>query len=310
MRFTGFDDRQPRSTCSFIGTTAAILAGTLAGVGSSVAGGVIGSSAAKNAAKTQAEATAHAADLQYKASQEANDLQRKEFDTVQSNLSPWLEAGKNGLSQLNTLLGPGGKLTEGYAPFDESSVKNEFDPGFAYRMKQSNDALQSWAASRGGLLSGGTGQKLIRNAQDMGSQEYQNANQRAVQKYQLGRDTFYQNQNNLYGRLSGLSGMGENAVGQLNAAGSQYATNVGNNDIATARSIGAEGEAGAAATAAGDVGASNAWTNAFSSIASALTNYGVLNSVLGSGNTLKKVQNGFVPQVPLQPIGLQPNYAR
>lgn len=289
MIFTGYDDRQPRSTCSFIGTTAAILAATLATAGASVASGVIGSKAAKNSAKVQTEAANRAA-----------DLQNEQFKATQANLKPWLDAGRGGLEQLNQMLGPGGKLTQGYAPFDEKSVQSEFDPGFAYRMKQSNDALQSWAASKGGLLSGGTGQKLIRNSQEMGGQEYQNANSRALQKYQVGRDTFFQNQNDLYTRLSGLAGIGERAAAGENAAGDRRAALVGQ-----------EGENAAATTAAGGVGAANSWTTALGGFANALSNYGIMNNVLGGDNSTSSTPSWmrrFAPQ-PVGPDGFTPGYS-
>lgn len=86
------------------------------------------------------------------------------------------------------------------------------DPGYQFRMKSGQDALEGSAAARGNLNSGATLKALTRYGQDFGSNEYQNA----------------------YGRLSQLANMGMNASGQLsNAAGSygqlmnQNAVNLG-----------------------------------------------------------------------------------
>lgn len=86
------------------------------------------------------------------------------------------------------------------------------DPGYQFRMKSGQNALESSAAARGNLNSGATLKALQRYGQDFGSNEYQNA----------------------YGRLSQLANMGMNASSQLsNAAGSygqlmnQNAVNLG-----------------------------------------------------------------------------------
>lgn len=302
-------ERRQDLCCSFIATATALLAAAIAGAGASVASGVIGSKAATGAAQTQAEATKSAAQLSSEATQASLSEQKREFDTNQQNLQPWLQSGQGALGQLNTMLAPGGTLQQGYsaalptapgapAPFDPNSVK--FDPGFQYRMDQSNKALQQWAAARGGLFSGGTGQKLVRNAQDMTSQEYQNAYSRdfgayqqnyqnqlqsygaQLQGYGTGANTFYANQANLYNRLAGLAGTGQTAANQLAVTGTQAAAGIGATGVQGAAAQGAAGEAGAAATAAGQVGSANAFTGALNGIGSNFTNFALLSALLGA----------------------------
>lgn len=303
----------PRSTCSFIATTTALLIGAAVAGASGIAAAKIGSNAAKKAGNVQADAAKTAAQLQADATKQSLDLQKSMFDKGQQNIAPWLQSGQNALTELNGLLGPGGKLREDFGSYDQSTA--QFDPGFAYRMEQSNKALQSWAASKGGLFSGGTGMKLVRNAQDMTNQEYQNAVSRSQQNYTMNRDTFYQNQGNLYNRLSGMSAQGENAATGNASLSASFGANAGATGVAGANAVGQSGEAAAAAQAAGGVGAANAWTGALSNLGNLFNNNMLMNSILGSGNgsnLLSRVQNGFVPNIPMQPMpgSLTPNYAR
>jgi hypothetical protein len=50
-----------------------------------------------------------AADLQYKASQNALNFQKQQYGDQQANLAPWLQAGKGGLANLQYLLGVPGQ---------------------------------------------------------------------------------------------------------------------------------------------------------------------------------------------------------
>lgn len=89
-----------------IGTTAAIV-GTAIAAGGAVASSAIASSAAKNAAKEQAKATGEAADKMDAASKAALEEQKRQFNTQQANLQPWLQSGTQGLAALNWALGVG-----------------------------------------------------------------------------------------------------------------------------------------------------------------------------------------------------------
>lgn len=89
------------STAAALGTSAAIGAGT------SIASGIIGSGAAKDAARTQAQAAEEAAQLNYKAQQEALAFQKDQFGTSQANLAPYLGTGRNALAALNKGMGFG-----------------------------------------------------------------------------------------------------------------------------------------------------------------------------------------------------------
>ena len=178
--------------CSLIGTTAAIIAAAAISAGTTVASGVIGSKAARGAAAGQTAAADRSAEMQLQAARESNALQKEMFEKNQANLQPYLETGGVANTKLRELLNLGypeyGKTFQGPqfkqpGAFDPSKV--QFDPGFQYRMDQSTKAIERFAAKSGTFLSGGTGMKLIRNAQDMTSQEYGAAYGRASGQQQV-----------------------------------------------------------------------------------------------------------------------------
>ena len=83
-------------------STGAIVAGTLAG---SLGGAALSGHAAGEAASDQSSAAEQAAQLQYKASQNALGFQEQQWNQSQQNLAPWLQSGTGALSNLDYLLG-------------------------------------------------------------------------------------------------------------------------------------------------------------------------------------------------------------
>jgi hypothetical protein len=188
-----------------------------------VAGAVIGSSligadAAGNAADVQAGAANRAADLQYKQYQE-NVARQKPFYDVGVNALPELVAASK------------------YTPFGMQQFQQ--DPGYGFRLKEGQQALDRQAAARGGLISGGALKAAQRYGQEMGSQEYMNA----FNRYQTERAA-------RLNPLQSLTGMAQTTANTLGTAGQNMATNVG-------EAIGS----GAAARASGYVGGANALTS-------------------------------------------------
>ena len=188
-----------------------------------VAGAVIGSSligadAAGNAADVQAGAANRAADLQYKQYQE-NVARQKPFYDVGVNALPELVAASK------------------YTPFGMQQFQQ--DPGYAFRLKEGQQALDRQAAARGGLISGGALKAATRYGQEMGSQEYTNA----FNRYQAERQA-------RLGPLQSLTGMGQTTAQQIGSAGQNMASNVG-------EAMGSS----AAARASGYVGQANALTS-------------------------------------------------
>lgn len=253
---------------SFLGNNAGTLGPLLSGAGS-IAGGAIGSNAANEAARLQAEALNRGIDLQT-----AQWLQQ------QGNLAPYLQAGQQGLSQLQQLAGreqpglpgatpaftnagvplpsvmpgwtpqtyggytpgatpeasqygyqgpqaPGAegyrwtpgqgpsaadyrytpgqtpdaagygwtpgqapsaaqyRYTAGAVPTLSGKELLANDPGVQFRQDEARKALEGSAAARGDLLSGGNLKALQSRSQDLASQEYGQAWNRASQQAQL-----------------------------------------------------------------------------------------------------------------------------
>jgi len=182
-----------------------------------VASAGIGAYSAKKAGDVQAGAMDRASEMEYRQYQEDVARQKPFYDVGVNALPELVEASK-------------------YQPF--TMDKFQADPGYAFRLKEGQKALERSAAARGGLLSGGTGKALQRFGQEFGSQEYTNA----FNRYQAERDARLK-------PLQSLTGMGQTTSQQLSNTGQTMASNIGNN----------MGSA-AAARASGYVGTANALT--------------------------------------------------
>jgi hypothetical protein len=183
--------------------------------GSIVGSAVIGGIASNEAANTQADAANRSADLQYKQYQE--NVKRQQ---------PFYKAGVNALPELI-------KASK-YTNFGMNQFRQ--DPGYAFRLKEGQNALDRQAAARGGLISGGALKAAERYGQDMGSQEYMNA----FNRYQTERAA-------RLNPLQSLTGMAQTTANTLGTAGQNMASNVGDayQGAANARASGYVGGANA-----------------------------------------------------------------
>lgn len=183
------------------------------------------------------------AQAQEKATEQAADVQRQIFERQTELAEPFRQAGITSQNELMRLLGIGGDktaadygmLTRGFRPQDL-----EMDPGYAFRLAEGTKALERGAAARGGLLSGRTLMGTQRFGQELASQEYMNAFNRA--QAQLGTRL---------GTLGSLYGAGQAAAQQVAGQAGEYGSNVGN--LLTA---------GGAARASGYAGVANALNQA------------------------------------------------
>lgn len=205
-----------------------------------VGSSLIGANAASKAASTQADAANRAADLQYKQYQE--DVQRQK---------PFYDVGVNALPEL--------VQASKYKNFGMDQFQQ--DPGYAFRLKEGQQALDRQAAARGGLISGGALKAAQRYGQEMGSQEYTNA----FNRYQAERQA-------RLGPLQAMTGMGQTTAQQIGAAGQNMAGNVG------------EAYQGAAnARASGYVGGANALTSGLGTYLNYRQGSNMVNAMRGGG---------------------------
>ena len=198
-----------------------------------VVGAVISSNAAKGAAQTQADAANNAT----AANQAALDKQ------IELN-KPFVNAGYTAVNRLST-----------QAPFDPNAFNYQADPGYGFRLKEGNNALNASAAARGGLISGNALKAAQVYGQNMGSQEYQNAYSRYVQGYGINTS------NNQF-----LANLGQNSANNTGAA-------IGNTAASNSANIIGAGNA----NAAGQIGSANAYTGGASNAINQYMMYNALN---------------------------------
>jgi hypothetical protein len=118
----------------------------------------------------------------------------------------------------------------------------QMDPGYGFRLREGEKALERMQSARGNLLSGGAIKAGQRFGQDLASQEYMNAFNRA--QAQLGTRL---------GTLGSLYGAGQAAAQQVAGQAGQYGANVGNLMMQSgqARASGYLGQANALSNALG-----------------------------------------------------------
>jgi hypothetical protein len=189
----------------------------MSGVATAIAvTGYMGSRAASSAGESQAGAA-----------REASALSDAQFQQTRQDQMPFLQAGVRALGKLES--------ASDYTPFGMDQFNA--DPGYAFRLKEGQKALEQSAAARGGLISGNALKAASRYGQEMGSQEYTNA----FNRYQQERAARLQ-------PLQSLAGVGQTTSANLGQAGAANANAMGNYLTG-----------GAAASAAGRVGAANAY---------------------------------------------------
>ena len=177
------------------------------------------------------------------AADKSAEVQREIFQKQTELAEPFRQAGITSQNELMRLLGIGGDataadygmLTRGFGERDL-----QMDPGFGFRLREGEKALERMQSARGNLLSGGAIKAGQRYSQDLASQEYMNAFNRA--QAQLGTRL---------GTLGSLYGAGQAAAQQVAGQAGQYGENVGNLLMA-----------GGAARASGYAGAANALNQA------------------------------------------------
>lgn len=181
--------------------------------GSQFLGGIVQSNAASNAAGAQTQAA-----------QAGIDEQRRQFDAVQQLLKPYVEVGTPALKQQRALAGLGGPEAQ-----QAAIAAIEGGAGFQAQVRQGEEALLQRASATGGLRGGNIQAALAQFRPQMLQQQI---------------DT-------QYGRLAGLTSLGQQSAAGVGTAGMQTG----------ARISGLYGDIGAA-----QAGESLAQGQAFSSV--------------------------------------------
>lgn len=207
-------------------------------VGAAVVGGVASSQAQKSSAKSAAKSQADA-------NEASIAEQRRQFDAVQELMKPYVNAGTQGLSGQQDLLGLNGadKQQAAIDAINNSSAMQ------TYLQQGENSILQN-ASATGGLRGGNTQSALSQFRPQL-------LNQLVNQQYQ---------------NLSGLTSLGQNAAAGVGNAGMQSANNISSllqsTGQANAGSALAQGQANAnmwnsVSSAIGQVGGAYMYNNGF-----------------------------------------------
>lgn len=202
---------------------------------------IVGSSLLGSRSASQAAST------QAAAADRAAELQNQQYQQTRQDQAPWREAGVTALNKLTP-------LATDYTSFGMDQFKQ--DPGYQFRLSEGLKQLGHAAGARGGLISGQTLKGIQDYAQSSASNEYTNA----FNRYQAERQA-------RLGPLQSLAGIGQSATNFVGQAGAANAANVGN--LMTG---------GAAASAAGQVGSTNALTGGLGTY----LNYNQGNSLLSA----------------------------
>ena len=172
-----------------MGLAAAAGIGAVASIGSSL----IGSSAAKSAANTQADAANRAA-----------DLQNQQYQQSRADAAPWREAGGQAIGQLSDMLKPGYDYTT--------------SPGYQFRFGEGQRAVESSAAAKGLLMSGGTLKDLTRFGQGIGAADFTDQFNRTA-SVAAGGQQVNANLGSLGAAMAGNAGNAMMSAGQARASG-------------------------------------------------------------------------------------------
>jgi hypothetical protein len=255
-----------------------------AGAGISAVGSLIGSgkqaSAIKSAATTQANAAKYAADLQSQATANSLAFTKDVYGKAAGYEAPYQAAGSKAIGELGTGTAPGGEFNS--TPTGDQVLAQ--DPGYQFRLDQGQLALERAEAAGGGVGSGGALKSAAQYGQDYASGEYANAYNRFMTTRQAN-----------YSNLANIANYGQQANATVTNAGTGAASNVSGTSLAGAGAQGNYLTQGANATAAGGIGAANAWGNSLSQIGTAaqqgLAAYQLNQSGYGGGSQF----NGGAP---------------
>lgn len=170
-------------------------------VAAAVVAGGIGLYSANKASKAQSSAANSAAAAQSEGDRLAIEEQKRQFDAIQKLLAPYNQAGTQGLSAQQDLLGLNGADKQNAA---YSSIANS--PAMEAYAQQGENALLQNASATGGLRGGNT--------------------QGALAQYRP--QLLNQMINQQYANLGGMTSIGQNAAAQTGNAGMQTGQNISN----------------------------------------------------------------------------------
>ena len=238
-----------------------ILAGGAAlSAGSGLLSGIIGSGASKSAASQSAAAA-----------QAATNLNTNEYNQTRGDLQPWMTQGRHAMETLGDKMGALSNPTD-LAPLPQQMTQANLEatPGYQFNLSQGLKSVQNSAAARGLGSSGAALKGAATYATGLADSTYQNQFNNQLQMFNAGQTA----DNNVYNRLIGIAGLGENAAAAAGNNGAQTAGNAGNALIA-----------GGQAQAAGTTGSASALAGGINGVGNSAMNYLMMSKMFGGGGS-------------------------
>lgn len=196
-----------------------MVGSSLIGVGGSLIGGAMQANAANAATQAQVEGQ-----------EKAIAAQQEQFEAQKEALEPWQQAGLEALQTIQQGIADGSFDLSQYGMDDLIQ-----DPGYQFRLEQSQNALDRQAARAGKLISGDQLAGAADLAGQMASQEFGNAFARTASERDVRYNILQDVAGRGYGAATALAGVAgqqgqniANAYTNIGAAQGQGAINVGN----------------------------------------------------------------------------------
>lgn len=267
--------------------------------GTSLIGGAVSGIGSIFGAGKSANAATQAAKIQAQAAEAAVAAQMSMYNQTAARLAPWVQTGQQAQSKLSDLTGLSAGLNPLTAPLTQRpttwGMQNEFSPtmaaleqtpGYQFTRQQGLQATTNAYAAQGlggsitgaraspsGPLGAGLEQFATGLASNTFNQQYQNW--LAGQGFQQGANL------QAYNILAGQSGQGQNA-----------AANTGQFGSAAVQGANQALMGGAAASAAGVVGAANAWNQGLGAAGSSVGNAFMMSALLNQPGMFGNPQTG------------------
>ena len=213
--------------------------------GAAIVGGLLSGSGSSAAANTAAQASGQASDASIAE-------QRRQYDTSRADYAPYLAAGTESVNQLATDLRPGGRFAT-TTPFSFNYADYK-DPSLQFSLDENLRRMRRGRAAQGTYAGGGGIREEDRYLAGLMSTDMGNA----FNRYVTGFNANTGERNQLYNRLAGVAGTGQNAVGSVTSQGANMAGNIGNAYMTSAANTGNAAMAAAGIRNSAYGGAANA----------------------------------------------------
>jgi hypothetical protein len=189
-------------------------------------------------AKMSADAARSAARTQAQSANRAMAQEREMYDIARGDLAPYRELGYTALGDIEN------RIPFFTSQFGDEQLQQYLDPSMEFRRRLGEQTTARMLNVGGGAISGNTLRGLEEFGQNLASTEYGNAFNR-----------FQNERTNIYNTLANIAGMGQQSVNTGVQAGQNFAGQ--QTGLLTGQ---------AAAQAAGQVGAANAYSGALGNV--------------------------------------------